>query len=114
MTLFELLFSPAKLFEWRPDAALVVSVAFALAFVVLRLARRRWTVLNERPMLVASALWAILALNEAMARGQDVSLRVDLVFLWPVVLGVTVLCIALSAASAVAASRMRPEARKED
>lgn len=99
------LYAPAQLMAGRPERALAAAAGFALAAVILRIARRRAPALADRPAALCAALWIFWGINEHAARVYGWNIRIDIVFLWPILAIVTLACIVLTAASVRAALR---------
>jgi len=107
MNVLDWLYAPAQFMAGRPERALAVAACFALVAVVLRLARRRAPALTDRPALLCTALWVFWGINEHAAKLYGWNIRIDIVFLWPILAVVTAVCIALTLASVRAAMRGR-------
>ena len=99
------LYAPAQFMAGRPERALAVAACFAVAAVILRLARRRVPALADRPALLCTALWVFWGINEHAAKLYGWNIRVDTVFLWPILAIVTLACVGLTIASVRAAVR---------
>ncbi|MBA3485371.1 MAG: hypothetical protein H0T51_26550 [Pirellulales bacterium] len=85
-------YSPLQLLVSRPDRMAVVAVAFLALTVWLYYVRRRFAWAAA----IGAAAWGAFAVWEryAMSRGWDI--RVDLLFIWPAILALTVGCILFS------------------
>jgi len=105
VTVLDWLYAPAQFMAGRPERALVAAACFALAAVILRLAKRRAPALADRPAVLCTALWLFWGINEHAARLYGWNIRVDIVFLWPILAIVTLACIAITLASIRAALR---------
>ena len=99
------LYAPAQFVAGRPERALAVAACFAIAAVVLRIAKRRFPALADRPVILCTALWVFWGINEHAARLYGWNVRVDIVFLWPILAIVTLGCMGLTLASIRAAVR---------
>jgi hypothetical protein len=97
------LYAPAQYVSGRPERALAVAACFALAALILRVAKRRAPALADRPALLCTALWLFWGINEHAAKLYGWSIRVDTVFLWPILAIVTLACVGLTFASVRAA-----------
>jgi hypothetical protein len=99
------LYVPAQYMTGRPDRAIATAAAFALATLVLRLARRRRAAIADRPALLCTALWLFWGINEHAATLYGWNVRADIVFLWPILAAVTVGCVLVILTSLRAAWR---------
>ncbi|MCX7892041.1 MAG: hypothetical protein N2544_06725 [Burkholderiales bacterium] len=99
------LYAPAQFMAGRPERALAAAAGFALAAVLLRIARRRAPALADRPAALCAALWLFWGINEHAARLYGWTVRIDIVFLWPILAIVTAACVVLTAAGIRAAAR---------
>lgn len=93
--MIDLLYAPAQYLAGRPERALAVAAAFAAITVLLRLARRRYPQVLDRPMLLCTALWLFWGINEHAARLYGWRVRADVAFLWPILAIVTGACVLL-------------------
>lgn len=99
------LYAPAQFVAGRPERALAVAACFAIAAVVLRIAKRRVPALADRPVILCTALWVFWGINEHAAKLYGWNIRVDIVFLWPILAIVTLACVGLTLASIRSAVR---------
>ncbi len=80
------LYTLAQPFVGHPGRALAVALGLGMiGFAV-----------GTRPLLVAAGGWAIFALLEAEARRERADIRVDLLFTWPALCLLTLVCVWLS------------------
>ena len=114
MTVLDWLYAPAQLMAGRPERALVAAACFALAAVILRLAKRRARAIADRPAVLCTALWLFWGINEHAARLYGWDIRIDIVFLWPILAIVTLACVGLTLASIRAALRDTGRAGAEE
>lgn len=82
-----------------------MAVVFAAATLVLRLSRRWYPALAERPALLCTALWLFWGINEHAAKIYRWDVRIDVVFLWPILALVTAGCVLVTLASLRSARR---------
>ncbi|MCU0898780.1 MAG: hypothetical protein MUC55_14955 [Burkholderiales bacterium] len=99
VNMLDWLYAPAQFMAGRPERALAVAACFALAAVILRAAKRRAPALAERPALLCTALWVFWGINEHAAKLYGWNIRIDTVFLWPILAVVTLACVGLTLAS---------------
>lgn len=97
--MFDALYAPAQYMAGRPERALAVAIAFAFAGIVLRVAKRRHPAIADRPALLCTALWLFWGINEHAAKLYGWNVRIDIVFLWPILSVVTLGCLVIVAAS---------------
>jgi predicted membrane protein len=105
VTLLDWLYTPAQFIAGRPERALAGAACFAIAAVILRIAKRRAPALADRPAILCTALWVFWGINEHAAKLYGWNIRIDTVFLWPILAIVTLACIGLTLASIAAAVR---------
>jgi len=108
------LYAPAQFMAGRPERALAVAACFAVAAVILRLARRRVPGLADRPAILCTALWVFWGINEHAAKLYGWNIRVDTVFLWPILAIVTLACVGLTLASVRSGLRGAERSRVEE
>lgn len=104
--MLDVLYAPAQWMAGRPERALTVAVVFAAATLLLRAARRRYPDVADRPALLCTALWLFWGINEHAARIYGWDVRIDVVFLWPILAFVTVGCVLVTLASVRQARRL--------
>jgi CDP-diglyceride synthetase len=80
-----LFYSPIKPFVAHPDRAAAIATVLLVMFLVFRATRRVW----PWPLLWATGLWAAYAIWEWVILLQEANIRVDLFFIYPVLLVVT-------------------------
>ena len=80
----------ASLVVHKPFNILIVAVAFVLGYVVRRFAFDG-TPIQTRALLVATVVWVLYAAWEwlVMTRTPEANIRVDLMLIWPVLLGLS-------------------------
>lgn len=83
-------YSPAVWFQDQPVRSLLVACAF---MIPAGIARWRRGGKAGRALGIASAAWALYALNEYIANRQRADIRLDLVLFWPALVVVTALCL---------------------
>jgi hypothetical protein len=83
------LYALAQPFVWQPARILLVAATwFVLAFTLLRP--------SLRPMLIASGAWTLFGLLEFEARRERADIRVDLLFTWPALCLITIICLVIA------------------
>ncbi len=84
--MIDILYAPAQPFVWHPLRACIPACIFFL-FAILLFARRDSSA-RFVPFLLAitGAVWILFGLNELVAKRHGWDIRVDLLFLWPSVL----------------------------
>ncbi len=80
-------YAPIKLFVAHPERIAAVASALLVMFLVLGRSRRVW----PWPLLWATGFWAAFALWEWLILMQtpEANIRVDLLLIYPVLLGMT-------------------------
>ncbi len=85
MDLTQILFAPILPFVGHPDRIAIVATLLLVLCVTLKIRRHSW----PWPLLWATGLWVAFALWEWSVLVQEANIRVDLIVLYPVLLGVT-------------------------
>ncbi|HEU0078047.1 MAG TPA: hypothetical protein VFQ76_10390, partial [Longimicrobiaceae bacterium] len=85
----------AQPFVWNAWLALGIAAAFLLLWGASRAARARRPGVRPRPVLVAAVAWAAFGLLEAEATRERADIRVDLLVTWPLLLVLSVACVAV-------------------
>jgi hypothetical protein len=88
----DLLWKGANYFNWHPWRALGVSLVF-WGLLLLSLVLRAWRPhVRTLPLLVAASAWVLFGLLEYGAYRERANIRVDLLFTWPALLLLTLIC----------------------
>jgi hypothetical protein len=81
-----IIFLPIQPFVWHPGRIAAMAGIFLLIFVLLLLSRFHTRKLNPWPMLIPTVGWSLFALWEAHCMAREYNIRVDLLFVSPVLL----------------------------
>lgn len=81
-----ILFSPIKPFVAHPERIAIVATVFLVMFLVLGFTRRFW----PWPLLWGCGVWTVYAIWEWLILVQGADIRVDLILVYPMLLGVTI------------------------
>lgn len=88
----DILWKTAGYFVWHPWRAFGVSLIF-WSFLLLFVMLRGWRpYLRTIPLLIAALAWMMFGLFEYVAYWERANIRVDLLFTFPGLLIVTVIC----------------------
>jgi CDP-diglyceride synthetase len=86
MDVIQILFAPILPFVGHPDRIAVVATVLLVLFAALRIGRHTW----RWPLLWTAGVWVAFAIWEWMVLVQEANIRVDLIVLYPVLLGITI------------------------
>jgi hypothetical protein len=89
----------AAFFVWHPGHIFAIAGIFGALAVVALLAKLRFPEIACVPWIVAAAAWFGYGLWEYEAMIERANIRIDLLILWPVLFGITLLCVIVSTAS---------------
>jgi CDP-diglyceride synthetase len=86
MDVTQIIFAPILPFVGHPDRIAVVATLFLVGFVALKIVRHVWS----WPLLWTAGLWVAFAIWEWSILVQEANIRVDLILIYPILLGVTI------------------------
>jgi hypothetical protein len=85
MDLSQIVFAPIIPFVGHPERISVVALMFWTLFWLLQARRRYWS----WPLLWTAGFWTAFALWEWLVLLQEADIRVDLLLIYPILVGVT-------------------------
>lgn len=86
---------------WSPERIFVVSGGFFLGYFVIRLFSRKLPFIRSWPLLIPAIAWALFTLWELYCRVQKFNIRVDLFFIYPVLIIVSIFGLSVSIGSLI-------------
>jgi hypothetical protein len=86
-------------FLWKPERAFVVSCVFFLGYSAMRLLKRRFSTVRSWPLLVPAFAWMLFALWEWFCAIKKYNIRVDLFFIYPILIVASVYGLSVSIGS---------------
>jgi len=89
----EWIFLPIQPFLWHPERIAYVAVIFIAAFLIMRIVTKS-SGINPRYLFVPAVLWTLFIPWEAYCKAGEYNIRVDLLYIYPVLMVTSVLGIA--------------------
>lgn len=99
--LFPWLESIIRFFVWQPVHIWGISAVLGVLFLAALLAKRRYPQTRCLPLFIATLAWLVYGFWEHKALVERMKIRVDLIFIWPIVFCVTAIAIAVLAQSGI-------------
>ena len=87
MEVIQYLFLPIQPFVWHPERIAIVSGVFFLYFLGMYLLNRKHIQYQHWLLLACAVIWGLFALWEAHCLTMKYDIRVDLLFIYPVLVG---------------------------
>lgn len=88
-------------FFWKPEKFFAVSCVFFLAYLIIRLLGRKLPSVQSWPLLVPAITWALFAAWELFCTLEKTNIRVDLFFIYPVLIVVSIFGLSISIGSLI-------------
>ena len=93
--------NPMEWFFWKSERIFAVSCVFFLGYFVIRLFGRKLPSVRSRPLLIPAIAWALFAVWELFCSAQQYNIRVDLLFIYPVLIVVSIIGLSVSIGSLI-------------
>lgn len=93
-----------KFFLGYPERMAIISCVFFLTLFAAYLLNRKRMEFQHWLLLASAIMWFVFAVWEACCQTMKANIRVDLLFIWPIVIGVSVFSIAINITRALAKS----------
>lgn len=106
MDSIEWLFS---LFVWHPVRIAGVSCFFLVGFFGMRLLNHKYPLFRNRLLLISGVMWALFSLYEWHCKSQRYNIRVDLFFIYPVLMSVSIGSVLVAVANLLLSLRKNKE-----
>ena len=93
-----------NIMEWfvgQPGRIFVISCIFFLGYFVMRLLGRKLPSLRSWPLLVPAIAWVLFAVWELFCSAQQYDIRVDLFFIYPILIVVSIFGLSVSIGSLI-------------
>lgn len=111
MDSIEWLFS---LFVWHPVRIAGVSCFFLVGFFGMRLLNHKYPLFRNRLLLISGVMWALFSLYEWHCKSQRYNIRVDLFFIYPVLMSVSIGSVLVAVANLLLSLRKNKELEMEN
>ena len=85
----EWIFFPIQPFVCHPERIAVVAALFFIAYFIVR-SKRKSIGLDPKPLLYPSICWTLFVPWEAYCKIQEYNIRVDLLLIYPLLMGATI------------------------
>lgn len=105
--LFDAFFKTMAMFVGHPLYALGVGIGFLL-WAIAGFASRREKTFSNGSLLLPAVCWMLYAWEEGQATLSRADIRVDLLFIYPLLAGVTLLCVAIWLGSLISSKQKDP------
>lgn len=88
---------------WQPNHFWAIAAVFGALAVVALVAKFRYPQVCCLPSLLAAIIWTVFGFLEYQAYVERANIRIDIVFLWPILFIATILLILISLLSVIVA-----------
>ena len=91
--IFYFVFGPANLFVGHPERGLQMAICFAILLVAAIVRSRKIMTSTHFLLLASTGLWALQSIEEVYAQQKGWDIRVDIFFLWPPLVAISILTV---------------------
>lgn len=93
--------NPMEWFVWKPERIFMVSLVFFLGYLTIYLFSRKRPAVRSYPLLISFVTWITYGVWELFCSVQQYNIRVDLLFIYPVLIIVSIFGISASVGSLI-------------
>ena len=90
--LLELLYAPIQPLIWHPERAFIIAIVF-LVLLVINAVINKGKIKYIWPLLLAVCSWLLFGLNEYIAYSNKIDIRIDLLFVGPAIIVISIFAI---------------------